>query len=374
MLNIYFLIFTLFLFSTQKSILCSSSNGKASLVAQVQDEDLLIKFELYKKRFNKQYAKDEEQKRFGIYKENLQRAAEMQEKIRRVNPYSDAEFGENSISDVSQKEFLETHLGLLDDNVSLLTRIMINRKIQEQTQASADNRQEVALEGVLAYPASYDARALGYVTPVKNQKSCGNCYAFGAIALVESAFIKAGIGPFDLSEQQITSCDSYNRGCSGGQISLALDYIKNTGLTSENSYPYTSMTGSSGSCLSSQIVKPLQTIVSYTSKDIISESNIQDALLANGSVLVGMDASVLSGYKSGVIDGSSGCSKYSVNHAVLIVGYGSNTNSLNEKIDYWIIKNSWGEGWGIGGFFYLIKGKGACGILRYMFNASVSSS
>ena len=59
--------------------------------------------------------------------------------------------------------------------------------------------------------------------------------------------------------------------------------------------------------------------------------------------------------------------KCPVNHAVLIVGYGTtNLHGSGIKQDYWIVKNSWGRCWGCNGFFFIKRGKGHCGIGQEM--------
>lgn len=52
----------------------------------------------------------------------------------------------------------------------------------------------------------------------------------------------------------------------------------------------------------------------------------------------------------------------SLDHAVLLVGFGVRTNWLGEKKKYWIVKNSWAEAWGMKGYFELVRGKSKCGI------------
>ena len=83
-------------------------------------------------------------------------------------------------------------------------------------------------------PAAWDARLLGYVSPVKMQ---GACWVFSAIGTVESAIMKYNGGQVvDLSEQEITNCHPY--GETGGMEYQAFAYILRRGIASESRYPW----------------------------------------------------------------------------------------------------------------------------------------
>jgi len=104
-------------------------------------------------------------------------------------------------------------------------------------------------------PASVDWRAVGKVSPVKNQAQCGSCWAFSSIGSLESLnLIKNGTNATSsYSEQQLVDCSLTNLGCNGGYPPNALDWEMMNGTASESSYPYYSQAGKSngaGTCSS----------------------------------------------------------------------------------------------------------------------------
>merc|ERR1711904_80037 len=92
-----------------------------------------------------------------------------------------------------------------------------------------------------------DWRTEGYVNPVKDQGSCGSCWAFSAMATAEGAYFKATGKLLSFAEQQLVSCDvvGENNGCAGGMPGEAFDYLVKTGAALESDYPYT---GQDDSC------------------------------------------------------------------------------------------------------------------------------
>ena len=87
-------------------------------------------------------------------------------------------------------------------------------------------------------PAAYDARHEGIVTPAKNQGGCGSCWAFASTGAMESHLSKAyGLGPTDLAEQQLVSCDLSQGGCCGGS-SNSIRFWEDTGPIYENCFGY----------------------------------------------------------------------------------------------------------------------------------------
>ena len=108
------------------------------------------------------------------------------------------------------------------------------------------SRQEV--EPLTGLPSSLDWRNNGgnFVSGIRNQGSCGSCWAFATTAALESSLLRAGVpaAGLDLSEQVMVSCGN-SGGCNGGYISYASDYIRDTGLPNEACYSYG---GTDGSC------------------------------------------------------------------------------------------------------------------------------
>jgi len=215
-------------------------------------------------------------------------------------------------------------------------------------------RNEVTLDASAA-PASIDWTTKGAVTPVKNQGQCGSCWAFSTTGSTEGAYAIASGNLVSLSEQMLVSCDKVDSGCNGGLMDNAFGWIKsNGGICTESSYPYTSSTGSTGTCKST--CSPQVTLTGHTDVASKDETSLK-AAVANQPVSVAIEAdkSAFQLYKSGVLDSSS-CGT-NLDHGVLVVGYGT----LDGK-DYWKVKNSWGASWGLNGYVLMAEGKNMCGI------------
>ncbi len=204
-----------------------------------------------------------------------------------------------------------------------------------------------------------DWRAKGMVSPIKNQGACGSCWAFSANAYLESAnMIFKNESPI-LSEQQMVECSLWDYGtlgCNGGNYVTAWNYAGYKPITSDKNYPYTATDDVACN-------KAKEAEGTYTVKDIVmvnqgSEASLIEALNRSPiSIAIKAEAGNFRFYESGVIREDCG---NEVDHAILAVGY-------NNKEKYFIIKNSWGAGWGDHGFAKIGMGhekeNGLCGIL-----------
>ncbi|KAF0286763.1 Digestive cysteine proteinase 2 [Amphibalanus amphitrite] len=199
-------------------------------------------------------------------------------------------------------------------------------------------------------PVSMDWRDQGVVTYVKDQGACGSCWSFAATGALESAWALAGRGLQALSEQQLVDCSTENSGCSGGMAYRAYSYVEDEGgIMSEEAYPYTARDGSSCHADSSQYVASVTSHVNVPSHG--SATILRDAVADVGPIAVSIDASRHSFnlYSGGVYNDPS-CSSSSHNHAVLVVGYGTENGH-----DYWLVKNSWGPEWGDSGYIKMTR-------------------
>ena len=212
--------------------------------------------------------------------------------------------------------------------------------------------------------------AAGRVEAVKNQGSCGSCYAFSANAAIVSAVaIKAGAAPVTLSEQQVVDCSrpQGNAGCGGGWMANVYNYALSAGgLCSDVAYPYTGLdTAACGKAACTAVAK----ITSYTNLPANSRAAVESALLARPlAVAITASASSFQLYSSGVYadtrcaDSAGG----SVNHAVLLVAYGTTASG----VPFYTLQNSWGAGWGNAGRIMFARGTtydpaGICLVQQY---------
>lgn len=207
-------------------------------------------------------------------------------------------------------------------------------------------------------PDTVDWREKGIVNEIKDQGNCGACWAFGTIQACESAYALANGKLNSCSEQNlIDCCTPMCSGCNGGFESRALDFIlqkQNGLLNSENEYPYEA---AEGTCRFDES-KGINQIKSYIHGRQGDEDYLK-TLSAQGVLDIAIDCSQASFqlYTGGIYDEPS-CYKFAVNHAVGLIGYGTENG-----IDYWLVRNTFGKNWGEDGYIRMIRNKeNRCGV------------
>ncbi|XP_030250777.1 cathepsin S-like isoform X2 [Sparus aurata] len=306
------------------------------------DSKLDFQWDLWKKTYEKTYQNEvEEVSRRELWEENLMLITKHNlEASMGLHTY---ELGMNHMGDLTPEEILQSYATYIPPT-----------DIQRAPSPVGTSSPPV--------PDTIDWREKGYVTEVKNQGTCGSCWAFSAVGALEGQlFMKTG-KLVDLSPQNLLDCSSTskygNHGCNGGYKHKAFQYvIDNQGIDSDASYPYT---GQVSKCRYDSRYRAANCSRYYFLPQG-DERALKQALATIGPISVAVD-SLQYGfkfYKSGVYNDPSCTNK--TNHAVLAVGYGT----LNGQ-DYWLVKNSWGRKWGDQGYIRMARNKNdQCGIAMF---------
>jgi cathepsin B len=221
-------------------------------------------------------------------------------------------------------------------------------------------------------PTEFDARTAwpGCIHPIRDQGQCGSCWAFAGSEAFSDRFCIASKGKINMvfSPQDMVSCNWYNFGCNGGQLLLAWEYMKHTGLVPDKCFPYSSGNGTVADCPSVCADGKTDFLFSKYKMASISkysptfefwkrEVALEDALIAGGPIETGFSVyQDFLQYSKGVYQYTTGA--FLGGHAVKIVGYGVDSVT---GLKYWIVANSWGTDWGMSGYFWIRKGNNECG-------------
>lgn len=222
------------------------------------------------------------------------------------------------------------------------TGLVIPEEVEEYWKTHTPSRRYRSKRSL---PASIDWSV--YDTPVRSQGSCGSCWAFATVAMIENLANRANLSiDNNFAEQVLVSCLYDGNGCSGGWYWTAFDYIKKNGIPHENCYPYAANNGNCGDTCANPNFKAR--INSFTPAYGLwggSNFNVDDlkGALQEGPLCVAMYVPTsFHSYRGGVYKYAGG--DYSWGHAVFLVGYDDAQRCFN-------VKNSWGTYWGEGGYF-----------------------
>jgi len=189
-------------------------------------------------------------------------------------------------------------------------------------------------------PTPDDSYFMSDYTSIKDQGSCGSCWAFSTAGMFESILLRHGISA-DLSEQWLVSCNNDGWGCNGGWF--ANSYYLNPGAVLEKCFRY------KASDLPCKDTCPYVYVASG-SFNASNVTSIKAAIKDYGAVSSGVTVTVyFQAYSGGVFDYDSSAS---VNHAIVLVGWDDNLGTAGA----WRLKNSWGKGWGEGGLMWIEYG------------------
>ena len=307
----------------------------ASLTPQEkEDQKAFKKFLKFTKKYNKHYSSIQEyMARFNIFRQSLKQKSNVLYKK-----------GITQFSDLTENEFRRKYLNL---NINILNTLQYT-----EVQHTISGEAPEAFNWV-------DQKALG---AVKNQGSCGSCWAFSTVGNLEGLYyIKYGENK-RFSEQQLVDCDDKDAGCNGGLMENTFKWIKeNGGVQLESDYPYK---GRDQQCKQDK-EKLVVKVDSFVKLDSVDEEVIKEYLYKTGPLAIALNANPLQYYYGGIVDDDEkSCDPQGLNHGVVLVGYGSENG-----VDYWIVRNSWGASWGEKGYFRMLRGKGTCGINTYVTSA-----
>jgi len=240
-------------------------------------------------------------------------------------------------------------------------------------------------------PETFDAREKWANCPtiqeIRDQGSCGSCWAFGAVEAMSDRICIHSNGQqiVEISaENLLACCTACGQGCKGGYPAQAWSYYVKTGLVSGGLYgskqgcqPYTiaacehHVEGPLKACSGSPATPACKSTCEADYKTTYAADKhygvsaykvakdvkaIQTEIMTNGPVEV--DFTVYDDfpqYKSGVYTKQS--SKQLGGHAVKMLGWGTENG-----VAYWLVANSWNPDWGDKGFFKIRRGTNECGI------------
>jgi C1A family cysteine protease len=221
-----------------------------------------------------------------------------------------------------------------------------------------------------ALPARFDWRESGKVSPVKDQGACGSCTAFASIAAFESRLLIDGAGLWDFSENNAKECDWYQSGCDEGYNWKVFSFFGQKGAVLESCDPYVAADVACNSSCPYQ--KSVLEWRSLNGQWVADTTYLKQVLYDYGPIMTSMFTGTSGAWDTEFNNYDGSYTLYyngteTTNHAVLIIGW-DDTLTHAGGTGGWIVKNSWGTGWGgpcgygaQGGYFTIAYGSASIG-------------
>ncbi|MBN1350775.1 choice-of-anchor J domain-containing protein [candidate division KSB1 bacterium] len=223
------------------------------------------------------------------------------------------------------------------------------------------------------FPTTFDWRSNdgNWLTPAKDQGTCGNCWAFSVVGALEALYKIRSRDPnveIDLSEQFLISCTEGS--CEGWYTNLACQFLHETGLPHESCFEYMASDNRSCSEACPDWNERAHKIATWRwiTSDSVNIDQIKAAVLENPLPCYMTVYSDFAFYQSGVYEHVFG--NRSGYHAVVIVGWEDNPPEGGSSC--WIVKNSWGTDWGENGYFKIRRD--ACDIGTWCIDMDIAGA
>ena len=317
-----------------------------SFVSEMDEWDM---FHDFKDKFSKDYQDVVElETRFNIFRTNVREMI-----VHNANKTNTFAMDINQFSDLTAAEFKDQFVsgGFIKNKHSTRSAVGIGAACSAFSGTGA------------AVPESVDWRSKGAVTGVKDQGQCGSCWSFSASGAMEGAWAISKGELVSISEQELVDCAGLrysSSGCNGGQMDGAFKFGIENGMCSESSYAYTSgVSQTGGSCQKCSAVVSFAECFDVKANDQLA---LKEAVSRQPvAIAIEADTKYFQSYSSGVLTAAT-CGT-SLDHGVLIVGYGAESDGTK----WWLVKNSWATSWGDQGYVKIARSEsksdaGVCGI------------
>ncbi|KAG5679757.1 hypothetical protein PVAND_009297 [Polypedilum vanderplanki] len=294
----------------------------------------------YNKTYNNFY---ERNKRCQIFSKNYNEILS-HNKLRRSHTK-----GINEFSDLTSEEFVQRYTGLYrhqdydyDYEQDICDECESKRLTNEQLNPVKHRSIDLRTEDI----------------PIKHQGDCGSCWVFAATGVYEYYLYRTEGYYTALSEQMSVDCIRPNGCTAGGHPSDSFDFFLDYGVNFASVYPYEAKDTNGCRMLDNfnrqNGLNPKKARLYRLLPG--NEQELVNFLHQYGWITVAINGMALKDYNGGIV-ASQDC-PCDTNHAAILVGF----DSGKDGIPYWIIKNSYGDQWGDGGYAYLEWGKNTCGI------------